>query len=83
MKNYAPKLRVDNPATLQTELRGGQFRLIAGGDWLLAEVSRLDSELNASDMEHAREAIIDASAITAMDSAGAWLLLRTRRALDR
>ncbi len=83
MKNYAPKLRVDNPATLQTELRGGQFRLIAGGDWLLAEVSRLDSELNTSDMEHAREAIIDASAITAMDSAGAWLLLRTRRALER
>ena len=58
----------------------------AGGAWTIAESARLDRELNALDLGGAhqakREVAIDASKISRLDSAGAWLLLRTRRALE-
>jgi phospholipid/cholesterol/gamma-HCH transport system permease protein len=57
----------------------------AGGAWTIAESARLDRELNALDLGGAqtkRDVAIDASKISRLDSAGAWLLLRTRRALE-
>ena len=53
--------------------------LAVGGAWTIAESARLDRALNALNAEGARE--IDASKVTRLDSAGAWLLLRTRRAI--
>ena len=53
--------------------------LAVGGAWTIAESARLDRELNALNAEGAKE--IDASKVTRLDSAGAWLLLRTRRAI--
>jgi phospholipid/cholesterol/gamma-HCH transport system permease protein len=53
--------------------------LAVGGAWTIAESARLDRELNALDAQGAKE--IDASKITRLDSAGAWLLLRTRRTM--
>jgi phospholipid/cholesterol/gamma-HCH transport system permease protein len=53
--------------------------LAVGGAWTIAESARLDRELNALDAQGAKE--IDASKITRLDSAGAWLLLRTRRSM--
>ena len=63
-------------------------KLAVGGAWTIAESARLDRELNAAlgasgtakPMAGTME--IDASAISRLDSAGAWLLLRTRRALE-
>jgi phospholipid/cholesterol/gamma-HCH transport system permease protein len=56
-------------------------RLLAiGGAWTIAESARLDKELSALKLEG--PVTIDASKISRMDSAGAWLLLRTRRALE-
>ncbi|MDB5739153.1 MAG: hypothetical protein JWP16_193, partial [Alphaproteobacteria bacterium] len=57
--------------------------LAVGGAWTIAESARLDRELNALNAEGAPEKFekIDASKITRLDSAGAWLLLRTRRTM--
>src|SRR5262249_42169262 len=55
-------------------------QVAVGGAWTIAERARLDKELAALKLEG--PVAIDASKISRMDSAGAWLLLRTRRALD-
>jgi phospholipid/cholesterol/gamma-HCH transport system permease protein len=64
-------------------------KLAVGGAWTIAESARLDRELDAQGWGGAEDAhpitgdiAIDASKISRMDSAGAWLLLRTRRALE-
>jgi phospholipid/cholesterol/gamma-HCH transport system permease protein len=60
-------------------------KLAMGGAWTIGESARLDRELHALDLKGpgAGGAIeIDASQISRLDSAGAWLLLRTRRALE-
>jgi phospholipid/cholesterol/gamma-HCH transport system permease protein len=55
--------------------------LALGGSWTIGESARLDRELR--DIKPAGGAIeIDASQVSRMDSAGAWLLLRTRRAME-
>ncbi|MES2473661.1 MAG: MlaE family lipid ABC transporter permease subunit [Pseudomonadota bacterium] len=55
--------------------------LAVGGAWTIAESARLDRELNALELPGGGLAI-DASKISRLDSAGAWLLLRTRRAAE-
>jgi len=56
-------------------------RLSAGGAWTIQESTRLDAELRALQID-ADTVTIDASQIEKLDSAGAWLLLRTKRALE-
>lgn len=56
-------------------------KLAVGGAWTIHESARLDRELNALDAKQGIE--IDASKISRLDSAGAWLLLRTSRALGK
>jgi len=56
-------------------------KLAVGGAWTIAESARLDKELGALKLDGAPVSI-DASKISRLDSAGAWLLLRTRRALQ-
>jgi phospholipid/cholesterol/gamma-HCH transport system permease protein len=55
-------------------------KLAIGGAWTIAESARLDRDLAA--LELSGPVTIDASKISRLDSAGAWLLLRTRRALE-
>ena len=56
-------------------------KLALGGSWTIGESARLDRELKA--IKPAGGVLeIDASQVSRMDSAGAWLLLRTRRALE-
>jgi phospholipid/cholesterol/gamma-HCH transport system permease protein len=55
-------------------------QLAVGGAWTIAESARLDKELSALKLEG--PVTIDASKISRLDSAGAWLLLRTRRTLE-
>jgi phospholipid/cholesterol/gamma-HCH transport system permease protein len=57
-------------------------KLTVGGAWTIAESARLDRELNALDLGGRGDVAIDASKISRLDSSGAWLLLRTRRALE-
>lgn len=59
-----------------------QGKLAVGGAWTITESARLDRELNALELKGPGDIAIDASALSRLDSAGAWLLLRTRRALE-
>jgi phospholipid/cholesterol/gamma-HCH transport system permease protein len=64
-------------------------KLAVGGPWTIAESARLDRELGRLGWSGPGGAnritgdiAIDASRISRLDSAGAWLLLRTRKALE-
>lgn len=81
MRNIHAPLAADEPASLRIE-RQRVLRLVAGGDWVVPEVARLDRELARLDAGGFTEAEIDASAIGRLDTAGAWLLLRTQRQLQ-
>jgi phospholipid/cholesterol/gamma-HCH transport system permease protein len=54
----------------------------AGGRWTIAESAGLDRDLRALDPGPAKAITMDASGIERLDSTGAWLLLRTRRAME-
>ncbi|HWY63019.1 MAG TPA: MlaE family lipid ABC transporter permease subunit [Rhizomicrobium sp.] len=56
--------------------------LRVGGLWTIRESARLDKELRGLRPEAGGAIAIDASKIERLDSAGAWLLLRTKRALE-
>ncbi len=53
-----------------------------GGRWTIRESARLDPQLRALTPQGGGAIAIDGSKIERLDSAGAWLLLRTRRALE-
>jgi phospholipid/cholesterol/gamma-HCH transport system permease protein len=54
----------------------------AGGRWTIAQSAKLDQDLKALPTGKGGPITMDASAIERLDSTGAWLLLRTRRALE-
>jgi phospholipid/cholesterol/gamma-HCH transport system permease protein len=55
---------------------------IAGGRWTIAQSARLDQQLRGLETGSNEAITMDASGIERLDSTGAWLLLRTRRALE-
>ena len=67
------------PADAWFKLDGDVFS--AGGCWTIKQSARLDGELRALS-GGTGDIAIDASKIEKLDSAGAWLLLRTKRALE-
>jgi phospholipid/cholesterol/gamma-HCH transport system permease protein len=70
-------------AWFRTERQSRTLRFVAGGEWIVRDAARLDGELARLSLGDAPEAEIDGSAITRLDSAGAWLLVRTKRAMER
>lgn len=52
------------------------------GAWVLNAVPQLERRIDALAIPSERELVLDATAVTAMDTAGAWLLHRTVRALE-
>lgn len=69
----APPLTVDADG-------GGSLVLRFAGRWTLETVRRLDGELRAAAERPAERMVIDASGLSGLDSAGAWVI---RRTLDR
>ncbi len=55
-------------------------RLELGGSWTIGASARLDRDLRGLKAEG--DVAMDASRLEKLDSSGAWLLLRTRRALE-
>lgn len=66
-------------AWCRAERRPNGLRLALGGEWITDEAASLDSTLKELDSESGRDVEIDGSAIRRLDSAGAWLLVRTKR----
>jgi phospholipid/cholesterol/gamma-HCH transport system permease protein len=72
---------LDNAAKPDAWFKMDRDVLQLGGRWTIRESARLDPELRALNPGSGAIAI-DASQIERLDSAGAWLVLRTRRALE-
>lgn len=60
----------------------GPSEVRCAGAWVLRAVPQLERRLGALAMPAERELVLDATAVTAMDTAGAWLMHRTVRALE-
>ncbi len=69
-------------ATLVETDDADQLVLRAGGEWLVATAAELDSKLRALKLPPHRPVTIDLAGIRRIDSAGAWLLLRTEHDLS-
>lgn len=63
---------------LAAEEAGGVLRLAARGRWTVAAAAELDRVLRAIEARAPRRVSFDLAALEAIDTAGAWLLLRTR-----
>jgi phospholipid/cholesterol/gamma-HCH transport system permease protein len=63
------------------ELAAGGVRCV--GAWTVGRIARLEGRLASARWPTDRELWLDGSALVAMDTAGAWLLRRVLRALER
>jgi phospholipid/cholesterol/gamma-HCH transport system permease protein len=70
-----------HPATIHASDEQGAVVLRAEGEWLVTSAAALDRELNALRLPEGRKVTVDLEAVDRLDSAGAWLLLRTEHAL--
>jgi phospholipid/cholesterol/gamma-HCH transport system permease protein len=67
----------------------GDFAYVAGGQWLISAATRLDRQLDALERAPApasagRQRVrIDCGPLAALDTVGAWLILRLKTALGR
>jgi phospholipid/cholesterol/gamma-HCH transport system permease protein len=68
-------------ATISAAEEAGALTLRAEGSWLVVNAAELDRRLRALELPHEREVFLDLGGIERLDTAGAWLLLRTERAL--
>lgn len=72
----------DGRAWYRTERRNSVVRFIFGGDWAVQEVAALDKSLRALKLDGATDVELDGSEVRRMDSAGAWLIVRSMHQLS-
>jgi phospholipid/cholesterol/gamma-HCH transport system permease protein len=68
-------------ASLVASESSGSLTLTAAGEWLIETAVDIDRWLHGLAMPRERRVTIDLSGVERLDSAGAWLLLRTERDL--
>jgi phospholipid/cholesterol/gamma-HCH transport system permease protein len=68
-------------AAILVEAEPGSFVLAATGEWLVTTASELDRRLRAVQMPCDQRVALDLAGIERLDTAGAWLLLRTEHDL--
>jgi phospholipid/cholesterol/gamma-HCH transport system permease protein len=66
-------------ARFQVERKPRLLRLVAEGEWTTKDAATLDRQLRGIELGDAADAEIDGSGLDRIDSAGAWLLVRTKR----
>src|SRR5579871_520796 len=66
-------------ARFRIERKPRLLRLVAEGEWTTREAAALDAQLRAIMLGDEAEAEIDGSGVDRIDSAGTWLLVRTKR----
>ena len=69
------------PAGISARDESGGLVLRAEGDWVVATATELDRSLHALRLPRGRRVTVDLSGIGHIDTAGAWLLLRTEQDL--
>src|SRR5215510_6643090 len=68
-------------ATLVASQAPGSLVLAAGGEWLVTTATDIDQKLRALRMPTGTQVTLDLAGIDRLDTAGAWLLLRTEHGL--
>src|SRR6516165_6411539 len=68
-------------ATLAESEESGSLILTATGEWLVETASYLDRRLKGIEAPKGRRVLFDLTGIDRLDTAGAWLLLRTEHDL--
>src|SRR6266436_8695301 len=68
-------------ATLVASEEAGAFIFAAAGEWLVATAAELDRRLRAIQLPSDKRVTFDLAGIDRLDTAGAWLLLRTEHDL--
>jgi len=66
---------------LELSREGGRLLLAASGDWRTRRLEPLERRLKSMKLGQERSAVFELSGIQHLDTAGAWLLQRTRQAL--
>jgi phospholipid/cholesterol/gamma-HCH transport system permease protein len=69
-------------ATLEAHDDGTALSLSLAGPWTIAQAATADAQLIALALEGRAHVAIDLSGLTRLDTAGAWLIHRTRRAAE-
>jgi phospholipid/cholesterol/gamma-HCH transport system permease protein len=70
------------PATIVASEESGALIMRAEGSWLVTSATELDRRLHALDLPTDRRVTLDLAGVDRLDTAGAWLLLRTEHALS-
>jgi len=70
------------PATIVASEESGALIMRAAGSWLVTSATELDRRLHALDLPKDRQVTLDLAGVDRLDTAGAWLLLRTEHALS-
>ena len=83
MRNRPFAAPSESQADLRQERAATLLRLLPTGEWNIGQAPRLDLLLHDVRANGAREAEIDGSGISELDTAGAWLLLRTKDELEK
>src|SRR5262245_13828589 len=68
-------------ATIVASEEAGSFVLAAAGQWLVATAAETDQRLRAIQVPEGKKVTLDLAGIERLDTAGAWLLLRTEHEL--
>ena len=67
---------------LKTVVEGGTLTVLAGGAWTVHAAGRLNELVDGLRADGVDSARLDLSELTALDTAGAWILRRTVNSLD-
>ncbi len=71
----------DDAGWVRTSSKDNRFVVAVGGSWVVRTAGQLDRRLHDIVPGAARSIILDLSEVAALDTSGAWLLLRTQRRL--